>query len=371
MQNEIVSHDIDHSAAIANFYGQNEMLADTAQRREYFASLDSADFLDLLQQTNSLIRSGDPEQRQPFDGQDVMLSTHAVPDHPDKEQLLDETWQTARTFLQDPNLDDEAALIYAGLTAAGGTLMVHPYIDGNGRTSRVISHMIINGDSEATREELRRIVDEHGNQAWRVTPLSNGLEVYTEIDYEKSDLLPEKIDWGISVSEYDRSDSGDDPVNALGTNNNTRALHKFMLNADEKAQEIVRRHVEYDTDGKPLRLDAMAALRELVHDPERGIGYAAQLDEIEKWSRADNVRRYLGSMRDEAVQVQAGMTSRVEMLQKSGNLNDVERAEVAAFGRLAVDGKLSARDYSRIIFAPSGINLTRQAETQSEIKTKS
>ena len=68
-----------------------------------------------------------------------------MPDQREKEGLLRETWQTAQTLLHDRRFSDEDALEYAALTVAGGMLYVHPFVDGNGRTSCVLSYMIAKG----------------------------------------------------------------------------------------------------------------------------------------------------------------------------------------------------------------------------------
>ena len=94
-----------------------------------------------------------------------------MPDQREKEELLRETWSTARHFLQDANTGDENALEYAALVVANGIILTHPFADGNGRTSRVLSYVIATGDtSEVKLNELL----EDGQRLWK-TALPNVL----------------------------------------------------------------------------------------------------------------------------------------------------------------------------------------------------
>jgi len=70
--------------------------------------------------------------------------------------------------LGDTNLSDEDALAYAGLTLAGGILYTHPFKDGNGRSSRLLSYMFINGNNGDIENDLRLLLSED-NDKWQVT----------------------------------------------------------------------------------------------------------------------------------------------------------------------------------------------------------
>jgi hypothetical protein len=143
--NEIVSHSNNHAAEIVEFAASIEAWNDPVTRRDYFEHLSGSDFLALTQQVASLVRTGDSNGQQPFDGNNVTLMTHKVPDHRDKEDLLLQTWHTARELLRDQTIDDQDALEYAALTAAAGILYIHPFVDGNGRASRALSFLISTG----------------------------------------------------------------------------------------------------------------------------------------------------------------------------------------------------------------------------------
>lgn len=359
MENELVSHEINHAPAIAAFYEQNEALKDPAFRREHFASLEQDDFLNLLQQVNSLIRTGEDDSLQPFDGDGVALEMHDVPDSRDKEQLLRETWDVARGFLADKKLSDEDALAYAGLTVAGGILFSHPFSDSNGRSSRVVSHMIIQGQHTNTEDDLEAVLGSEGRDAWFVMPLPNVTAIYTNLPFEHSDALPEDIEWDddFSFKEVGEIKNPSDPAAKMVEERfRLRALHHFALRTDDTARDVLRRYTKFDEAGQAVQLDAPAALKTLVNMPEKGIGYAAQLLEAERWSRADFVRRYLRIMQSEALRTPAGtLVTHMSELGEIADANPREISRFNAYGHLAVDGKITPRDHIRVNFAASQI----------------
>lgn len=358
MQNETVPHETNGLHAIAELYEHSEKLRDPATRRDHFASLEPEDFLDLVQQVNALIRTGDAQHLHPFDGTHAGLSTHEVPDQRDKEQLLRETWEAARDILQDSKLDSEEALMYAGLATAGGMLLVHPYIDGNGRTSRVLSHMIMRGPGEDTTSEVAQLLSEKGRSEWDVEPRPNLTRVYAEYPYERSSELPAKLSWPESEDqEIGVVTSPEDAASKIAEARfKERALHLFMLHTDDAAREIVRQYTKYDEAGEPIQLDVESALRALVNMPNHGIGYAAQLTEAERWSRADYVRRYLRSMQEKIPREPEGnLAKRVALMAEWADEDPGAAAQVEAFRKLAVGKFITPRAHARVNHASSKI----------------
>lgn len=150
---ELVSHEKNHAESVMEFFATDERLQNPTMRRDYFAQLDENDFLDIVQKTAGLVRSGEAEN-QYFDGENVSLMFHEVPDQREKEQLLRETWGVAQEFLQNNELPDDDALDYAALTVAGGILYAHPFADGNGRTSRALSYVMARGGNAQELQEI-------------------------------------------------------------------------------------------------------------------------------------------------------------------------------------------------------------------------
>lgn len=169
---EAVPHNTHTVEAIQQYAQSNELLGDPVTRRDYYEHMDTDWFMDEVQRVASLVRTGDASHLQAFDGQEVGLLLHDVPDYRDREKLLRETWKTAKGILHDRNLSDDDALLYAGLTVAGGIVLTHPFKDGNGRTSRVFSYLIARGTTNI--DELSKLVAEHDyDSGWYSSPLPN------------------------------------------------------------------------------------------------------------------------------------------------------------------------------------------------------
>lgn len=115
------------------------------------------DYRDFLVRINGITRNI-PTSKRKLDGDGVMLEGFidevAVPRQEDKEELLKQSF-TSRTHLQ--STEDIAYMFPAVLTA------VHPFMDGNGRTSRILHSLLIHHPSEEDFEEnLRKALGEDG-----------------------------------------------------------------------------------------------------------------------------------------------------------------------------------------------------------------
>jgi hypothetical protein len=348
---EEVSHDNNYAAELQEFYEAHESFGDPAMRRDYFGRMDENQFVDLTQQVTSIIRTGDSNGRQEYDGEQVGLMGHEVPEQQDKTDLIKETWQTARGFLNDPELDDKEALEYAGLTAAGGLLYAHPNIDGNGRMSRVVDHMIEEGTELPLDEMLPRILGENGNTDWHVAPDAAAMRAYAQRPMPKQIndyVIPEGVNWGNEDDIHELSvTKSDDPVERIADSSvGNSSLLLFMEHADQHALDVLEKYtVAVPGNDKNARtLNAKDALTELVQSEDGGIGYAAQLMEADRETRKQTVQRFLAMMKDRA---QHEMPAR---LQKQMNLErsfPVDQALKAHFGRVAVGTQIVPGQHAR------------------------
>lgn len=96
-----------------------------------------------------------------------------TPDLPHKAQLTEDTLRTVINILQSPEWDDSEALQRAALTLAVSLIYIHPFNNGNGRTSRVLAYLLEVGCSHPAIEvsaDLRNIVSEDGKGYFDTTP---------------------------------------------------------------------------------------------------------------------------------------------------------------------------------------------------------
>jgi hypothetical protein len=330
MENEFVPHDINHAAELAEFMQANEQLQDPTQRRDFLSKLDGSDFIDLTQQIASIVRTGDANAKQHFDGETVGIAGRQVPYHEDKEALIRETWNVAKDFLNDPTINDQDALDYAALTVAGGLLYAHPFADGNGRTSRSLSFMISQGSTNT--EELHDVIaNSAGGGRWAVGPTMLVTSPRTDFKGEQ----PNDIEWEDSlVGEADDAMGGIIANSLPGYGD--RILRTLLEDADEGTLRHARESMTTDGAGNTV-LHAETFIEKLVHDPETGMANAAKLLHIERGERAEFVRRFLRAMRTDtrwdAKSLIAGAQKRAESDPDAAaavELELKERAEDAA-----------------------------------------
>lgn len=287
---EVVSHDNNFTPQILEYVHSNEALADPVTRRDYFEHMSGDDFIDFTQQVASLVRTGDSEQRQYFDGEKVGLMGHEVPDQRHKEGLLRETWDTAKSFLSDRDISDEDALEYAALTVAGGILYVHPFADGNGRTSRFTSFIMARGeqDPEAFEAMAKSMSGE-----WQVAP-AHQIGVWEKREYKGEQ--PKEIEW-----EFQFAGEAEDALGGAIADSIYKDLtvRKFIDTADDETKQLIETCVTRDEDGNMESLNGDKLLEVLVNDLERGIGNAQRLLDLKRQFQSQYVRNYLRAMRSD------------------------------------------------------------------------
>ncbi len=375
-EKELVSHEQNYASEIVEFYDAVDELKDPALRREYFETFTPADFIGFTQQAKGLICNGNADYLEPFDGETVSLFTHEVPDQRDKEDLLVQTWNTARSILQDRSLNDEDALTYAALVAAGGFLLTHPYMDGNGRTSRVISYVMINGITPDALTDLddilqaRQIYDDGkpvSADAWETTPPPAVRE------YAYDEPFPYQANAGLinaighkGKEASDKTLDNTDPVwKIFDSYNYAYALGAFFDNAGPEAKASIEPFIDRDRDGNVTNFRAADAVQSLVTDNEHGIGYAAQLLEAERWYRKEYVSNFLKAMangkQDKSIEDLVERISqwpedkmRKELVYKGRYpeklqlLEDKHQARIDAVANYAVNGSITALNHYRL-----------------------
>ncbi|MDB5167862.1 MAG: hypothetical protein JWO55_120 [Candidatus Saccharibacteria bacterium] len=330
MEKELVSHKNNHVEDIQEFINSNERLVDPTQRRDYFGQLDGSEFIDLIQQTASLVRTGNASERQSFDGARVGLMGHEVPDQREKELLLLETWQVAKEYLGNNEISDQDALDYTALTVAGGLLYAHPFADGNGRTSRAVSYIISQGAENS--HELEGILAKTGGGNWSVAP--EALIMTARTDFTGSQ--PDYIEWDDALAG-----EGDDALNGIIANSvyKNRILRRMIEEGGEEIKSKIEDNLTVTNDGNTT-LKAEKFIDELVNDSESGFLYANTLITLQREERADYVHRFLAAMKSREPMQPGKIVDHAEKAKSWGNergirFNAIVKKEM---GIRAIDG---------------------------------
>lgn len=369
MSEELVSHKNNHARDIIDYMNSNERLGDVVQRRDYFISLDDNEFIDLLQLVASLVRTGDANVRQYFDGEHVALQGHEVPDQREKEALLRETWETAKSFLTDNEIDNQDALDYAALTVAGGFLYVHPFSDGNGRTSRAISYMISQGSGKSN--ELQDVLaSSYGGGYWNVTP-DKIIPLKSERNF--SGNQPDRIVWGDAEEADEWADPSVRKEDALGgiianSGYSDDVIRQFIEQHQGMVDDKIDGSTVVDENGKRV-LDAQKFIELLVNDEESGMTDAKSLLENHRYFRAEYVHRYLNALRSKA-RIEIGRTLKnysraINLTSDSEHLRLKGLTSTSELGRRAVNGMLTPID--RQLVTHKTISKIRQAPDNRKV----
>lgn len=333
MVNEVISHENNHLEAIVDFFNSDERWGDSIQRRDYFEHLDEDDFIDLVQQIAGLIRTGNSDMQR-FDGENVSLVGHEVPDQREKEQLLRDTWSVSRGFLADNEIPDEDALDYAALTIAGGLLYAHPFADGNGRTSRAISYLIARGNGNET--ELHDILANNGGGGkWQVAPVPLVIKGQTVFEGQQ----PNQIEWEDSFMGEAMDALGGVLTNSLYK---STVIRKFIEEFGELAENEINDSSTPQADGS-FNLNGEEFIAKLVNNQESGISNASKLLKIHREARADYVHRFLRAMQtEERLKPRNIRPEDFEISKKDNEFNrERKRVIIKEVGKRSLDGLLT------------------------------
>lgn len=358
-QDELKNHEISVSYAenIKRYFETLGVDNDPTIRRDQFAQVTEEDFLDLIGVTAGLLRSG-KATFQHFDGAKVSIGRELAPDQRDKEKLLRKIWKTAQEFLLRKDLSDERALLYAAMTVGRGILLVHPFIDGNGRTSRVISYAIANGVSEHT-SDLENIIG--GRSTWNPHPLNYNTRFTQDnsAPFERA-LSNDSFYHGINREHFVRDSDGRALTGMKGEEENTRFIRRFISAAgeDKNIASLVKKHSSsaliQGQETTTLDVDAFwHAVGKDINAPY----YARIVSNVSRKIHTDNVEGFLKEMKSDILYSPHQViitTAEPEPELKSGlkddtratkmQLHEKRKRRFAAYEKLNINGKLTLRD---------------------------
>ena len=160
----IGEHSTEHATDLLSYF-QAEIPEDPTIRRDYLSRVSSDDFISMLQRIRQITETGEATEY-PFDGYDVVTGTLLPPNYDDKPKLLHATWDAVKDILNNTKYDDQQALDYASVVAAISVVGVHPFMDGNGRSSRLLSYAVATGGQNP--EDIQNIISRYGGDFWKV-----------------------------------------------------------------------------------------------------------------------------------------------------------------------------------------------------------
>lgn len=223
------------------------IFSDEEHKRDFIKNLSTEEFLQLLNGLNGVLRDKKKEDWK-MDGETVALESmflgtgYVPPRQEDKPELLAEVLETAKTMNREGrNIEDIALLISSSLNA------IHPYLDANGRTSRMIYSLLTKNLDNEGKKELRTILSENSRDKVNIDPgliqgeLTNLIK--NELGINSALITPE------SVIGLWREDFGEELEFRSDVNENQKSLFSELLEKDDEYFFFaVKRYLDNSSD---------------------------------------------------------------------------------------------------------------------------
>ncbi|TAN32945.1 hypothetical protein EPN28_03005 [Patescibacteria group bacterium] len=205
---EVLTRFLKFAREIAPFKGKKleEIFANEEQKREFIKNLDIDGFIDLLSGVNGILRDRKKTDWS-MDGKTVKLSSvllgdaYVPPEQEDKPELLEKSLEGAQEMVELKRDIKDIALLLASCINA-----IHPFADGNGRTSRVIYLLTANDLNEDTIDKLKEALSQYGREKIDPNPGFVQYELDKLVDGEVGldDLTrnPEGVSYMFASDEY-------------------------------------------------------------------------------------------------------------------------------------------------------------------------
>ena len=162
-----------------------DIFSSEEEKRAFLENMQETEFAELLDGVNGILR-GKKKDEWGMDGETVALEGVMVgvgyvpPGQEDKPELLAKVLASAKEMSRDgKNLKDIALLVSSSLNA------IHPYLDANGRTSRLIHTLLTKDFNDETKAELQGVLGRYGGDKLDINP---GL-----IQDEINDLIEKEV----------------------------------------------------------------------------------------------------------------------------------------------------------------------------------
>ena len=162
---------------------QAERLLSTPEfRRKLIFRTNFDVFENWLQRINGIVRRIKPVDRDIYDTDSETYSLTA-PDIQDRQLLLKQAWEASRRILE-PEAEVDQELKDVSLLLGGVLNFIHPFEDGNGRTSRVVGLLTREGfdGSQESQSLIKEVLGENGRWVLYNNPRSLTSLLYTRVD---------------------------------------------------------------------------------------------------------------------------------------------------------------------------------------------
>lgn len=233
-----------------------EDLISPESRVKFFSSLTDEQFKKMFCYINSITQGNVID----YEYQDGQLPFESTPSLENKEALMNKTFEVVRDILSLHNEEEISEekirniLRKAGLTLAGAINYIHPKLNGNGRTARVLHYLLEYGSERGEKlfeDELYTIIAKtpvyEGETALAVdttppTELMSSLSTYASREYPLYNNLDSRVKAEVNIRLFLKMMKGDITVpihkesviiNNLTQDTNIERIPANEINGDE------------------------------------------------------------------------------------------------------------------------------------------
>lgn len=174
-----------------------EYFADPENRLQFFESIDFDEFFDLAQHVNARMRGLEPREGGNHQDQGAYLPMLATPLAVEKRPAFEAGFNTIQRYLKDTDDSIEERVRGLGMATEALIIWVHPFNDGNGRTSRFFGKFIDDGT-----EDIGLLVGETADKNARLRMYYESLRVDQGNMVKDLDLILEDDE----IEEYKKTE---------------------------------------------------------------------------------------------------------------------------------------------------------------------
>lgn len=161
-----------------------EFFSDPTNRLDFLTTLDYEDFLGIAKHVNSRVRGYEPRDRRNADDKGAFLPMLATPSSEEKPDALRAGFEAIQAYLRESDDSIEEKLRGVSMAFEALIIWVHPFNDGNGRTSRFLGKFIEDGTTD-----VGELIEETASNDTRQRMYDSYLRVDQGNLYKNADIV--------------------------------------------------------------------------------------------------------------------------------------------------------------------------------------
>lgn len=183
-----------------------EFFSEPDSRIAFLESLSVDDFINIALHANARVRGFEPREQANTQDKGGYLPLLGTPTEAEKPEAFKAGFDTIKSYLTKSKDTPEAKLKGAAMAVEALIIWVHPFNDGNGRTSRFLAKFIEDGTTDTeqliaeTADKNKRLRIYDGTLRFDQYNVCNGLDLILD-DNEEAELLKTKVPVAEGISK--------------------------------------------------------------------------------------------------------------------------------------------------------------------------